>query len=61
MQPYIDHHETARILGISLRTLYRWRKDGSGPPFMKIGHKIIRYERADVLRFMDEKKTKKYK
>ena len=37
----------ARHWGLSHRTLERWRHNGSGPEFLKIGGRII-YRRADI-------------
>jgi len=39
---YLSVREVARRLGVSANTLFAWRKDGSGPPWLKLG-KIIRY------------------
>lgn len=39
---HIDERETARILGISVRTLQTWRVTGGGPPFVKVGA-AVRY------------------
>lgn len=41
--PFLKPNELARLLSVSLKTLERWRKDGSGPPFIKTGTKRIRY------------------
>ncbi len=41
-----DRH-VAEQLGISPLTLARWRYEGRGPVFLKIG-KAIRYRQADV-------------
>jgi Helix-turn-helix domain len=38
----------AVLLGISPNTLANWRSTGQGPPFVKVGPKIVRYRR-DVL------------
>ena len=37
--------ETSTLLRINVRTLERWRVDGSGPRFVKLGRQV-RYERA---------------
>ena len=43
----IDEHEAARILGLSVKTLRRWRWAGKPPPFLKIGA-AVRYEPAEL-------------
>ena len=35
-------------LGITESALAKWRTDGSGPPFCKLGHKVVRYPRSGV-------------
>lgn len=41
--PFLTPKQLAQQLGVSEKTLERWRKDGSGPPFVKTGSKRIRY------------------
>lgn len=35
-------------LGVSRRTLQRWRKTGRGPAFVRVGPRMVRYARADL-------------
>jgi len=37
----------ARRWGLSHRTLERWRHDGHGPVYLKIGGRVV-YQRADI-------------
>ncbi len=46
--PFLSPRELSQHLGISLKTLERMRKDGSGPPFVKIRNKQIRYPIASL-------------
>ena len=39
--------ETAEHIGISLSGLRKWRNDGSGPPYIRIG-RLIRYREKDI-------------
>ena len=48
MSRLADTREVAMYLGVSEGTLRRWRADGGGPPFMKIG-KIVRYDMDEVI------------
>jgi predicted DNA-binding transcriptional regulator AlpA len=48
MQVILDPKRVATILGISTRTLERYRSAGKGPPYTKIGGKLIRYRQSDV-------------
>ena len=43
--------QVAGILKLSPATLARWRWDGSGPPFIKIGGRV-RYAESDVEQFI---------
>lgn len=47
-EEFLTDQELAHLLGISTRTILRWRRDGSGPPFCKIGPRCVRYRRGDV-------------
>lgn len=38
---------------ISTRTLQRWRLEGVGPVFVKLG-RLVRYRKSDLDRFLDE-------
>ena len=44
---YLSTPQTAAILGLSARTLDRYRINGAGPPFYKFGQRV-RYARTDV-------------
>ncbi|MCP4600487.1 MAG: helix-turn-helix domain-containing protein [Proteobacteria bacterium] len=48
--------EVARRLTVSVFTLARWRKDGFGPPFVKLGKghsSLIRYRYSDLCTFIE--------
>jgi predicted DNA-binding transcriptional regulator AlpA len=46
---YLNAGRVASVLGVSLRTLSRWGKAGTGPPKIKIGKKVL----FDVFRLSD--------
>ena len=48
----IDEHEAARILGLSVKTLRRWRWAGRPPGFLKIGA-AVRYDPAELASFIE--------
>ncbi len=48
----IDEHEAARILGLSVKTLRRWRWAGRPPSFLKIGS-AVRYDPANLAAFIE--------
>lgn len=35
-------------LGVTESALAKWRVTGDGPPFLKLGHRLIRYPRSGV-------------
>ncbi len=43
--------ETARLLGLKVATLRRWRWAGKGPHFLKLGG-AVRYDPADLTAFI---------
>jgi predicted DNA-binding transcriptional regulator AlpA len=45
---FLTGKQTADLLEISERTLYRWHRLRKGPPQIKIGRKV--YYRADAVR-----------
>lgn len=50
-----NEHDLARHWKKSVRTLQRWRADGSGPAFIRIGGSV-RYRIADVRAFEDRRR-----
>jgi len=47
----LDETRAARILGLSVKTLRRWRWAGKGPAFRKIG-RAVRYANSDLEAFI---------
>lgn len=47
--------EAADYLRVSERTLIRWRNARTGPPWTKVGHRVV-YQRADLDRWLDEQR-----
>lgn len=43
--------EVAEFFGVKVNTLARWRSDGGGPPYIKVGS-LVRYRRVDLDRFV---------
>ena len=44
--------ELSAILGFSQRTLHRWRKAGSGPPYHRVGNRV-QYRWREVQAWVD--------
>lgn len=51
----VTEHAAAELLGLSVRTLQKWRLRGGGPAFLKLGH-AVRYDLEDVERFVRERR-----
>ncbi len=51
MQILFRAHELARRLGVSVRSLERWRAEGTGPAYTRAGG-IILYSEADVTEWL---------
>ncbi|MHB1799618.1 MAG: helix-turn-helix transcriptional regulator [Vulcanimicrobiaceae bacterium] len=41
------------MLGASVQTMRNWRWRGKGPRFLKIGARMVRYQRSDLLAFIE--------
>ncbi|MFG0251291.1 MAG: helix-turn-helix transcriptional regulator [Phycisphaerales bacterium JB038] len=51
-EPLLAPAALATELGVTTKTLERWRMTGDGPPFLRISRKVIRYRKADVEAFL---------
>ena len=45
---FLTDQQLANLLGVTTRTTLRWRRDGGGPPYVRVGLRYVRYRRADV-------------
>jgi len=50
---FMTEKRVAEILHVSTMTMWRWRKQGVAPPYMRIGRKIL-YKFDDVLEWGDK-------
>ncbi|MBI9078065.1 MAG: helix-turn-helix domain-containing protein [Desulfatibacillum sp.] len=48
----LNQEQTAQFLNISHRTLEKWRWEGTGPRFCKIGRRAM-YKPADLQSYVD--------
>ena len=46
-EPFVDENRGAEHLGVSPRTMQRWRMTVTGPPWFRIG-RLARYRIADL-------------
>lgn len=47
---YLTIEQLSRRLQVHILTLYRWRRDGEGPKFVRFG-RMIRYPRPEIERW----------
>ena len=51
MATLVGEREASEYLSLSARTLQKWRLQGLGPPFVKLG-RAVRYDPADLQDFL---------
>lgn len=49
----VNEKEAAAFLGYTIRALQNWRLRGSGPQFVKVSARSIRYRRRDLMAWVD--------
>jgi excisionase family DNA binding protein len=45
---FLSESDAAEYLGLSKKTLQRWRFNHKGPTYAKLNNKLIRYHHADL-------------
>lgn len=50
--PYMPQAQAATFLGLSPRTLERFRLEGRGPAFLKLGRRVV-YSREDIVKWAE--------
>ena len=43
------------FLGVTSRKMQKWRQDGDGPPYVRLSARCIKYTRARLKRYADER------
>ena len=46
---WLSERETAALLGLGVDTVRRYRRAGVGPAWSRLGVRLVRYRRADVI------------
>ena len=53
MESLLNETLAAKFLGLSTRTLQKWRVEGSGPAFVRISRRAIRYRPSDLQEWVE--------
>jgi predicted DNA-binding transcriptional regulator AlpA len=53
----LNEHDVARITGLSVATIRRWRLLRQGPRFIKVSGSAVRYRAEDVKAYLDTRPT----
>jgi predicted DNA-binding transcriptional regulator AlpA len=56
LQSLLNEHDVARITGLSVASVRRWRLFQQGPKFLKIGA-AVRYKPADLAAWLESRPT----
>ena len=54
---YLNESSAAKYLGVSVKSLQRWRFERRGPAYSKVGGKIVRYSIDDLNKFFDQSRV----
>lgn len=46
---WLSEREAAALLGLGVGTVRRYRRAGIGPAWSRLGTRLVRYRRADVI------------
>lgn len=46
LKPLLNEHRAAEVLGVSVRTVQRWRVEGKGPVYAKLGKRVAYAEES---------------
>lgn len=52
--PLLREREAAARLSVTPACLRKWRSNGRGPRFMRLGSRMIRYHENDLQHFIDQ-------
>ena len=54
LSAFLSESDAAEYLGISKKTLQRWRFNHKGPTYAKLNNKLIRYNQVDLDEWMNQ-------
>ena len=57
IEALLNEHDVARITGLSVATVRRWRLQRQGPRYLKISGSAVRYKPDDLRAYLDNRPT----
>ena len=54
---FLNESSAAKYLGISVKSLQRWRFERRGPAYSKVGGKMVRYSIEDLNQFFEQSRV----
>ena len=58
MESLVDDQRVAQMLSVSPETLKRWRQLGSGPLFVRVGPRAVRYRPSDIAAWLESTRVR---
>ena len=55
----LDENAAAASLSVAVQTLRNWRWKSEGPRYVKVGARLVRYRRSDLVAFIEAGSTGK--
>lgn len=55
IQNTLNEREAGKYLGVSAAVLRLWRAEGKSPRYFRAGEKLVRYRRADLDSWIEER------
>ena len=52
----LTEKDAASLIGYTPRALQNWRLRGGGPQYVKVSARSVRYQRRDVIEWIDQRK-----
>lgn len=49
--------EAAEMLGVTEQTLAEWRRHRHGPPYLRLGHRTVRYDLAALEAWLEAREV----
>ena len=57
MEPLYNCERTAEFLGITEKALEHQRSNGTGPPFIRVSSRAVRYRPSDIATWLETKRV----